>query len=132
LQAGDYPEARAAGLRAFELAPDEWIAAYNLGMIEDRLGESQAAADHLQIALSHKIPDARHHLLIHLYLARAYSHLGQTEAMQEQIAQLKRQRGGLEEWQSLLQHDEAAPLRAVLEEDVQLAQALIEGKIDRL
>ena len=41
LQAGDYDDALEAGQRAAELAPDEWVALYNLGMIEDRLGRSQ-------------------------------------------------------------------------------------------
>jgi tetratricopeptide (TPR) repeat protein len=132
MQSGEFAQAQEAALKAFELVPDEWVAAYNLGMIEDRLGEAQAAVEHLQIALRHKIPDARHRLLIHLYLARAYSRLGQTAAAQEQIVLLKRQRSGLEEWQTLLRHEEAAPLRAVLEDDVRLAQELVEGKVEDL
>jgi tetratricopeptide (TPR) repeat protein len=132
LQSGRYAEAREAGLRAYELAPDEWVAAYNLGMIEDRLGEPDQAAKHLEAALEHRVPDARHRLLIHLYLARAYSRLGDQEAAGRQIELLRRQRAGLDEWQKLLKHEQAVSLRAVLAEDVQLAQAIIAGKVEKL
>jgi tetratricopeptide (TPR) repeat protein len=66
LQAGKFEDARAAGLVAFDLAPDEWVAAYNLGMIDDRLRESASAVEHLGLALQRNVPDARHRLLIHL------------------------------------------------------------------
>ncbi|MBZ0299238.1 MAG: tetratricopeptide repeat protein [Anaerolineae bacterium] len=130
LQSGRYAEAREAGLRAYELAPEVWVAAYNLGMIEDRLGDAAQAVVHLQEALKQKIPDARHRLLMHLYLARAYSRLGDTESAHQQIDLIKRQRAGLDEWQHLLEHEQAAPLRAVLADDVQLAQDLIDGRIE--
>lgn len=134
LQAGDYGPARDAGLRALELAPDTWVTAYNLGMIEDRLQDAAAAIEHLQLALQQHVPDARHRLLIHLYLARAYKRSGDGQAAQAQIDLLKRQRAGLEEWQALLKHEEAAPLRAVLEADVDLARDLVDGSrgVDQL
>jgi hypothetical protein len=50
------------------------------------------------------------------------------QAAQAELDNLKRHRNGLEEWQNLLQHDEAAALKAVLAEDVQLAEDLIAGK----
>lgn len=128
LQAGKFDDAKQAGLKAYELAPDEWVAAYNLGMIEDRLHDSQSALEHLQQALNLRVPDARHRLLIHLYLARAYTRMGNMDSAQTELANLKRHRAGLEEWQTLLEHDEAAALRAVLAEDVQLAQDLVDGK----
>jgi tetratricopeptide (TPR) repeat protein len=130
LQSGRYEEAQEAGLKAYDLAPEEWVAAYNLGMIEDRLGQAEPAIAHLQIALQQHVPDARHRLLIHLYLARAYSRLGDLEAAQTQIGLIKRQSSGLEEWQHLLKHEQAAPLRAVLAEDVALAQAVVDGKVE--
>ncbi len=130
LQSGKFLEAQSAGLRAYELAPEEWVAAYNLGMIEDRLQESDAAIGHLNKALELKVPDARHRLLIYFYLARAYARSGQQEAAQAAVDNVKRQKSGLEEWQNLLQHEEAAALRKVLEEDVAQAQALVSGKID--
>lgn len=130
LQSGRYAEAQDAAQRALELAPDEWVAAYNLGMINDRTGASEHTVAHLQRALALKVPDARHRLLIHLYLARAYSRQGDLNGAERALANLKRHRHGLEEWQSLLNHPEAAALRAVLEADVQTAADLIGGKLD--
>jgi tetratricopeptide (TPR) repeat protein len=130
LQSGQYTEAQRAGQRAYELAPDEWVAAYNLGMIEDRLKTPDTAIEHLDQALELKVPDVRHRLLIHLYLARAHARKGDLEAAQRQLDHLKRYKNGLEEWQNLLEHSEAATLRAVLEADIQTAQDLIDGKTD--
>lgn len=130
LQSGKYAEARTAALNAYELAPDEWVAAYNLGMIEDRLGEPQAVVEHLTQALTHKIPDVRHRLLIHLYLARAYARLGSMDAAKSEIKLLKQYRSGLEEWQSLLEHEQAAALRQVLADDIALTDNLISGRAD--
>ena len=129
LQSGDYDAARQAALTAYELMPDEWVAAYNLGMIEDRLGEAEDAITHLQTALSLNVPDVRHRLLIHLYLARAYRRLGRDEAAAQAIEQVKRHRGGLEEWQNLLSHEQASVLRDVLQPDVELAQQLVMGEV---
>lgn len=130
LQSGRYSEAHAAALKAYELAPDEWVAAYNLGMIEDRLGEASAAVTHLKQALTLKVPDARHRLLIHLYLARAYARLGDEQAATEEAAQVRKHRSGLQEWQSLLEYEQAATLRAVLSDDIALAERLTAGEID--
>lgn len=132
LQSGDYMEAREAALRARQLAPREWVTAYNLGMIEDRLQQSERAVEHLQEALALKVPDARHRLLIHLFLARAYSRLGNGEAAQNEVKAIKQHRSGLEEWHVILDSDQAETLRAVLGEDVQAAQDLMDGKLDVL
>lgn len=129
LQAGDYPRALDAGQKAAEFAPDDWVAFYNLGMIEDRLRQSDAAIEHLQKALALGVPEARHRLLVYLYLVRAYTRLGDQSAAEGAVAELKRQRGGLEEWQKILEHEEAATLRAVLGEDVQLAGTIANGQV---
>lgn len=129
LQAGDYSKAQTAALKAYELAPNEWVASYNLGMIEDRLHESDAAIHHLQEALKVKVPDARHRLLIHLYIIRAHARLGDFNAASAQLDALKKQRNGLKEWQTILSSDQAETLRKVIEGDIQLAEALIDGKI---
>ena len=42
LQAGRFEAAQKAAHKAQELAPQEWVAAYNLGMIEDRLANHAA------------------------------------------------------------------------------------------
>lgn len=130
LQAGDYDAAREAGLRAAELAPDEWVAFYNLGMIEDRLGESAQAVEHLQKALTLGVPDARHRLLIYLYLARAYARLGDTAAAQDAVIQVRKHKNGLEEWQKILESEQAETLRAALGEDVAAAAELAGGRLD--
>ncbi|MBE2182587.1 MAG: tetratricopeptide repeat protein [Anaerolineae bacterium] len=129
LQAGNYQRALDSANKAAELAPDEWVALYNLGMIEDRLGKSQEVIGHLDKALALKVPDARHRLLIHLYLLRAYARLGNAEAARSQFDLLKKQRGGLEEWQKILENEQAEVLRAVLGDDVKTARDLVDAAI---
>ncbi|MDX1995689.1 MAG: tetratricopeptide repeat protein [bacterium] len=129
LQAGRYDAARRAAQKALELAPDEWVAAYNLGMIEDRLKESQAAVGHLHQALTLKVPDARHRLLIQLYLVRAYSRMGNVEAAEREVEALIKQRAGLQEWKTLLESEQAETLRQVIAADIETAEALIEGRL---
>lgn len=130
LQQRQYEAARKAGEKALALAPGEWVAAYNLGMIEDRLSESEGAVTHLQLALAHKVPDIRHRLLIHLYLARAYSRLGDFNAAQAQVELLRKNRGGLQEWQLILDNPQAETLRAVLADDVATARKLEAAELD--
>ncbi len=129
LQAGQYDAAHEAALKAYALAPDEWVAAYNLGMIEDRLQDSEAVLIHLHEALTLKVPDARHRLLIQLYILRAHSRLGEHEAAERALEALKKEVRGLREWQKLLAADQAEALRAVLAQDVRSAEALISGEI---
>jgi tetratricopeptide (TPR) repeat protein len=130
LQDGKYAQAHTAALRAYELAPDEWVASYNLGMIEDRLAESEAAVTHLRQALEARVPDARHRLLIYFYLIRAYSRLGDIAAAKETLKELRQQRKGLDEWQTILKSDQAATLREVIADDVSAAEALLNGDLD--
>lgn len=128
LQAGRYSEARRAAQQARELAPDEWVAAYNLGMIEDRLQDSEAVVQHLQKALALKIPDSRHRLLTHLYLWRAYRQLEDSGAAENALAGLRKERAGLEEWEVIMTAAEAQALREVLADDVEQARKLIENE----
>lgn len=130
LQAGDYYAALDAANQAYALAPGEWVAAYNLGMIEDRLGDSPRAVEHLQKALALKVPDARHRLLMRFYLVRAYTRLGDLSAAQREIDALKKQRSGLQEWQAILESEQAETLRVVLGEDIEAAGRLIDGTLD--
>lgn len=130
LQAGDYEPARVAAQRAAELAPDEWVALYNLGMIEDRLGRSEDVIEHLSAALALKVPDARHRLLMYLYLARAYARLGDTTAAQDATIQVRKHKNGLGEWQKLLQSEQAETLRATLGDDIATAAELAAGRSD--
>ncbi len=126
LQAGQHQEALDAGLRALALAPEDWVAFYNLGMVEDRLRLPLEASVHLREALSRRVPDARHRLLLRLYLMRAQVRLDDRAEAQQTRQQLRGERSGLQEWQRLLVHEQAAPLRKVLAEDIQLAQALMD------
>lgn len=130
LQAGDLQEALTAGQRAAELAPDEWVAMYNLGMIEDRLGKALDAAVHLEKAIALKVPDARHRLLIDLYLARAYARLGETARAQDAVIELRKHKSGLDEWDTILKSDQAETLRAVIGDDVAVARELAAGTTD--
>jgi tetratricopeptide (TPR) repeat protein len=129
LQSGDYERAHEAAQKAAELAPDEWVALYNLGMIEDRLKDCQNAIQHLTRALELNVPDMRHRLLIHLYLVRAYVRCNDVENAKEQLKAMKRHRSGLEEWQKILENEQAATLRAVLGADIRVAQDLLDGKL---
>lgn len=130
LQAGRYDDALTAAQTAAELAPDEWVALYNLGMIEDRLGRSQDVIAHLQAALDLRVPDARHRLLIYLYLARAYARLGDAAAAQAAAEQVRKLKSGLEEWQKILDSPQAETLRAAIGDDVAAARALASGERD--
>ncbi len=130
LQEQKYADAREAALRAYELAPDEWVTPYNLGMIEDRLKNAPAALEYLNKALALNVPDARHRLLINLYIARAHSRLNQTDEAEQAVKELRKLRGGLNEWQIILQSDSATVLRAVLAADIEAAQALVAGTMN--
>jgi tetratricopeptide (TPR) repeat protein len=130
LQAGRFDEALDAANAAAALAPDEWVALYNLGMIEDRLARSNDAVTHLARALELGVRDARHRLLIHLYLARAHARLGDTASAQAAVIALRKDKGGLNEWSTILVSDQAETLRAVIGADVETAGQLIAGKLD--
>lgn len=132
LQAGDYHDALRAAKRAYELAPDEWVAVYNLGMIEDRLGYWGDVVEHLEKAAALKVPDARHRLLIHLYLIRAYLQLGERDRAAAHLDALRGSKSGLAEWQTILSSDQATTLRAVIGADVEQARGLIERGLDAL
>ena len=130
LQARRYKQAREAGEMALELAPDEWVAAYNLGLIDDRLGDSEAVIERLGAALEQKIPDSRHRLLAHLYLARAAARKGDAKMADAALRDMKREKTGLEEWRMILEQKEAAALRDVLSADIELAIALVKGEAE--
>lgn len=125
LQARRYNESRRAALEAHKLAPDEWVAAYNLGMIEERLRQDDAAQGHLIDALALDIPDSRHRLLVHLYLWRIHQRRRDLDSASGALAALQRERAGLEEWQVIMSADEAQALRAVLSDDIEEARRLI-------
>jgi tetratricopeptide (TPR) repeat protein len=130
LQAGRYQTALEAAQKAYELAPDEWVAAYNLGMIADRMGNNSLAIESLEKALAAKMPDSRHRLLVYLWQARAYARSQQANAAETAVANLKKESSGLKEWQKILPDEQASVLRDVLEADVKLAEKLLSGEIN--
>ena len=125
LQAGNLENARTAAWKALELAPKEWVAAYNLGMIEERLHHDESAAGHLIDALELQIPDSRHRLLVHLYLWRIHQRRAENALARAALTALKREKAGLEEWQVIMSADEAHALRDVLSGDIEEARRLI-------
>ena len=128
LQARNYQQALDAARTAHQLAPDEWVAVYNLGMIEDRMHDSKPAITHLNEALKLGMPDSRHRLLAHLYLLRAYMRCGDKPQAAQALKAMKSEKPGLEEWQVIMSADEAKALREVLSKDVDLARAFIDGE----
>ncbi|MCY4539911.1 MAG: tetratricopeptide repeat protein [Chloroflexi bacterium] len=130
LQGGNYRKAFEAAETAYDMSPEEWVAAYNLGMIEDRLQRSEGAIEHLRSALALKMPDSRHRLLAHLYLLRAYQRLGDSVRAAQARDAMKREKSGLEEWQVIMSADEAHALRGVLSEDIEYARDLIRDEKD--
>ncbi|MDX2136508.1 MAG: tetratricopeptide repeat protein [Chloroflexota bacterium] len=130
LQMGDLRGALASAHNAAALAPGDWVALYNLGMIADRLGESRQAIEHLDKALALKVNDSRHRALIHFYLARAHARLNDMTAAVAALDQLKRHRAGLEEWERIVNSDQASTLRDILGADIEQAGKLASGEIE--
>lgn len=129
LQARSYPAALEAAQQAQRLAPDDWVTYYNLGMIEDRLGEPAQVVGYLEHALTLKIKDERHRALIHFFLVRAHAIQGDIAAAKKQLDLLKRNQSGLDEWEKLLKSDQADTLRAALGTDIEAAQKVASGQI---
>lgn len=127
VQRGHYRDALPPAQKALEMAPQQWVAAYNLGMIQDRLKDSASVIDSLQKALAIKVPDVRHRLLVYLYLARAYSRQGDMAQAEAMLKELRRQRAGLEEWEVILKSDQAQVLRDVMAPDIQTARQLYDN-----
>ena len=130
LQAGNLENASKAALKALELAPKEWVAAYNLGMIEERLGHDESALRHLSDALDLEIPDSRHRLLVHLYLWRIHHRRADNVSARAALTALKREKAGLEEWQVIMSAEEAHALRDVLSGDIEEARRLIMDEVE--
>jgi hypothetical protein len=127
LQAKSYTAALASAEKAYELAPKDWVTAYNLGMIQDRLKDSSAVLDSLKTKLTAKVPDYRHRLLIQFYILRAYSRLSQFEDAKNALKELKVNTSGLQEWEHLLAQNNAKILRDILADDVKTIKELVQG-----
>ncbi|QPC80725.1 hypothetical protein G4Y79_13490 [Phototrophicus methaneseepsis] len=128
MQLGKYDAALEAAKKAYELAPDEWVTAYNVGLLQDRLHHPEQVLEFLGPRLTAHVPDSRHRLLIALYKMRAYARLGDLTAAEAELPHMRHEKGGLNEWQRILASDQAATLRDNFAEDVALADALLQGK----
>lgn len=128
-QLGDYHAAYQYALTALERSPGHWQAAYNVSMVEDRLGEAARALEHLQMALAAGVDDDRYRLLIHLWMARNQYRLGQTDEARAQLELVRQYGSSLKEWQLILASEYAAALRGLLEDDIRLAQQVIESAV---
>jgi tetratricopeptide (TPR) repeat protein len=127
-QQGQYTQARGFAQQALDRDPRGWAAAYNLGLIEDRLADADEAIKHLELALSIGVPESRYRLLTWLWLARNHYRQGRIEAARQQLDQMQKETSGLHDWQVILESEHAAALRALLEADVKLAQQLLSGE----
>ena len=125
-QQSDYERAREYAQTALEKQPGQWMPLYNLGMIEDRLKDAESAIAHLESALKMGLPHSRYRLMARLWLARSAYRQGDTAAAEQQVALMRKQANGLREWQTIFQSEQAAPLRGLLEDDVHLAERLLE------
>jgi hypothetical protein len=128
LQDGEFDTALSYARQALDHEPEHWVAPYNLGMIEDRLKMAPEVVGHLQQALKVGIPDSRHRLLTHLWLARSYYRQGQKEQAGDEIQQMKREKAGLQEWQTIFESEASTVLRGVLQDDVNVARKLVAGE----
>ncbi|MBN1564420.1 MAG: tetratricopeptide repeat protein [Anaerolineae bacterium] len=125
-QRSEYERAREYAQTALDKQPGQWMPLYNLGMIEDRLKDSDAVREHLEAALKMGLPHSRYRLLAHLWLARAAYRRGDMAATEQHLAALRQQANSLDEWQTIFASKQAAPLRRLLEADVKLAKRLLE------
>jgi len=124
---GKFDEAREYARQALMHDRGGWMAAYNLGMIEDRRMAPQDAVSYLEQALEAQIPHVRYRLMARLWLARNYARLGRTEDAKHAAARLHKESKGLREWETIMQSEEAASLRGLLADDVALARQMIDS-----
>jgi tetratricopeptide (TPR) repeat protein len=127
LQNGDLTEARRWAELAYQNAPQDWVAPYNLGMILERAGDDKGAEKALREALALKIPESRHRFLSYFWLSRLLHRQGKPDEAQKMVAELKDEKTGFKEWQTILESKEAATLRTLLQQDVRLAGRLMDG-----
>lgn len=126
VQQEDYEQAATYARQALKRDSGGWMASYNLGMIEDRRRAAKSATKHLERALTVGIPNRRYRLLAHLWLARSAYRQGRIDDARQHVAAMRKHAGGLREWQTLLDSEQAASLRQMLGADVALAGRLID------
>lgn len=124
---GNFDEARKYAKQALKHDRGGWMAAYNLGMIEDRRMAAKDSVRYLEQAVEAQIPHVRYRLMARLWLARNYARLGRNEDAKRAAEQMRKESKGLREWEVIMQSDEAVSLRDLLADDVALARRMIES-----
>lgn len=124
---GRFDEAHEYAQQALVRDRGGWMAAYNLGMIEDRRAEPQAAVQYLERAIAAGIPHARFRVMAHLWRARSYARLGHREEAMEAMRWLRREAKALHEWELIMQSTDAAALRDLLADDIALIRRVLES-----
>jgi tetratricopeptide (TPR) repeat protein len=127
LQKGELDEARKWAEIAFQHASEDWVAAYNLGMIAERQGDLSAATSALEKAWALDIPESRHRVLTLLWQARLAYRQGEQDRAQSYVARMGKEKRGLKEWDTILASPEAKNLRGLLINEVRTAQMLVKG-----
>jgi Tfp pilus assembly protein PilF len=130
VQAGRFEAAHETAMKAHELYPDNWVPLYNLGLINDRLEDSEAVVKYLTRAFEVKISDGRQRLLAHLYLARAHKRLGDMDAAKAEVETFSAMWKSLEQLEKLVSGEQSGPLAAVIAGDIKTAQGLMIDELD--
>jgi tetratricopeptide (TPR) repeat protein len=128
LQKGNLPEARRWADEAYQKAPDDWIAVYNLGMIAERQQDDEAALRYLNEALNLKMSGSRHRLLAKFWLAKIHYRRGEPDESKKAVRELAKEKSGLREWQAIMESPESASIRHTMQDDIRMAEALANGK----
>jgi len=127
MQKGNYDKAREYALTALE-RDKGWMAAYELGWIEDLQGSAESAVTYLERAFASGIPESRFRLLTRLWLARNYHRLGRDEDARKQIALMRKETKGLREWHAILESEPGVMMRNLYSDDISLAQQLLKAE----
>jgi hypothetical protein len=131
LHQGNLEEALQQGLKAHELSDGQWVTAYNLGMVYDRMKNAPDALRVLDEAWNARVPESRHRLLIQLYRARAFARLGDAQGAADALGLLRKEQAGLRDWRSILEAPAADSLRDIIVADVDRAERLVEMADDQ-
>ncbi len=127
MQDGKYEQAYDYARQAARHDPHGWMPVYNLGMIADRRAAPDDAVTYLEQALARRIPQSRYRLMTYLWLARNYHRLGRTDDAVRAVERMRKESGGLREWEIIMQSNDSGPLHELLAGDVVLAQQLVES-----
>lgn len=126
VQRDDYRRAQEHAAQASLCAPDDWRVGYTRALIADRLGDASAALEYAQAALSAGLTDQRLLVLVHLWRARNWARLGDWDAAQAALRDVRKAASGLRDWRLLLETPQAASLQAMVADDLRQVEALLD------